>query len=154
MSVERGHGSTDINLIRIMMAVMAALLLIVTVIGTALVQGESAPDQATLGALGAQSGLRRRIAASQALALGLIGSVVGLLVGLVPGIAVTWPLTNTPDLGPNGDITAAGSVTLPGPTIDIPWLPLAAVVVGVPLLAALVAVAFQRPPASLTARTT
>lgn len=146
VTVERGFSSSGIKIIWIMMAVMAALLLIVTLIGTALVQGESAPDRATLAALGASSGTRRKIGAAQALTLGLTGSVTGLLIGLVPGIAVTWPLTNTPSFGDGTD-------SLPGPTIDIPWLALAALVVGVPLLAALAAAIFQRRPASLTART-
>lgn len=155
LSVERGYSSTGIYVIWIMMAVMAAMLLIVTVVGTALVQGESAPDQATLGALGASGGLRRRIAAAQALALGLTGSVVGLLVGLVPGIAVTWPLTNTPQFAVSGNVLQISDVdVLPGPTIVIPWLPLAAVVIGVPLLAALAATVFQRRTPSLTARAT
>lgn len=136
--VEHGFSSITTRIIQIMLAAMAVLVLVVTVIGGALLQGEAAPDQATLGALGATKGLRRRIAGTQALALGLTGSVVGLVTGLVPGVAVCYPLTDSGH----------------GVTIVLPWVALTAVVLGVPIAAGLLAMLFTRRAPGLTQRTT
>jgi putative ABC transport system permease protein len=51
------------------------------------------------------------------------GALLGVAVGLAPGIAVAVPLTST-DYGGGAD-----------PVLDIPWDVLGAVGVGVPLLA-------------------
>ena len=67
--------------------------------------------------------------------------MLGVAVGMVPGIAITWPLTtHRYDQNTNQQITLS-------PTIEIPWLPLLAIVVVVPLLAgALAWVAVRRHP--------
>jgi len=62
-------------------------------------------------------------------------------VGLVPGIAITWPLTT------QGWDPATGQQLTQSPIIVIPWLHLAAICVGVPLLAAGLAwMAVRRQP--------
>jgi putative ABC transport system permease protein len=61
-----------------------------------------------------------------ALVVGGTGAVLGVLTGLAPGIAVAYPLTST-DYGAGAD-----------PVVVVPWGLLAAVAVGVPLLAAVV----------------
>ena len=60
---------------------------------------------------------------------------------MIPGIALTWPLTTQVY-----DQAADQSITVP-PTIVIPWLPLLAICIAVPLLAAALAwVAIRRHP--------
>ncbi|MBC7558524.1 MAG: hypothetical protein H7270_04060 [Dermatophilaceae bacterium] len=58
------------------------------------------------------------------------GCVLLLLVGLVPGIAITWPLTT------QGWDPVTAQQFSQSPSIVIPWLHLVAICVGVPLLAA------------------
>jgi putative ABC transport system permease protein len=84
---------------------------------------------ATLAAVGATRRTRRGIAGSQALVVAACGCLLGVAVGMVPGIAVAWPLT-TRVLN-----QVTGLVVKAPPMIVIPWLPLAALCLGVPLLA-------------------
>jgi putative ABC transport system permease protein len=119
--VERGYQN-PIRLILLIAFLVAGLLaLIASLISTALSLAESQNDMATLAAVGATSHTRRGIAASQALVVAACGALLGVAVGMIPGIASTWPLTTHGSLPP---------------TIAIPWLPLIAVCVGVPMLAA------------------
>ena len=107
-------------------------MLIGSLISTALSLAESQNDMATLAAVGATRHTRRGIAVSQALVVAACGAVLGVAVGMIPGIASTWPLTSRDSLPP---------------TIVIPWLPLLAVCIGVPMLAAGLAwIAVRRQP--------
>ena len=54
---------------------------------------EARPDLATLAAVGAPPRTRRYVAAAQSLVIGLLGTALGVALGFVPGLAVTWPLT-------------------------------------------------------------
>ena len=54
---------------------------------------EQQSDQGTLAAVGATRRTRRAFAAAQAMVVGFIGVVLGIAVGLVPGIAVHLSLT-------------------------------------------------------------
>lgn len=146
--VERGYRSEAFYVFLGLFVVFGLLVLVATLISTALAQAEARPDLATLAAVGAGRGLRRAVAAAQAFVVGLVGSLLGLVVGFVPGIAVTWPLTATGEQVVNGGVTIGSS----GPIIVIPWLPLAAVVVGVPVLAALVAALGIRKAPEVTRR--
>jgi putative ABC transport system permease protein len=56
--------------------------------------------------------------------VGGVGALLGVVVGLAPGIAVTWPLT----------VNAYGTGSA-DPVIVVPWLLLGTVAVVVPLLA-------------------
>jgi putative ABC transport system permease protein len=58
-------------------------------------------------------------------AVGLLGALLGAAVGFIPGIAVTYPLTRsfTGEAGPSH-------------YLDIPWLLIGALVLGLPLLTA------------------
>lgn len=141
--VERGFQRYDEKVMRIMMAVAALLLLIVTLISTALSMAEQQADSGTLAAVGATRRTRRAFAASQAMVVGFIGAILGIAVGLVPGIAITYPLTTEYNSDPT-----TGVETWSGPFLSIPWTPLLLVVLGVPLLAGLLsAVAIRRAPA-------
>ena len=107
--------------------------------------GDSRPDAATLAAIGARPRTRRSMAAAQAVVIGLLGSLAGILVGFVPGLAVTWPLTAEHYRG--GGPSVWGS-----PTINVPWMMLLAIGVGVPLLAATAAGLGVRSRLPLTRR--
>ena len=140
--VERGFQRDDLVVMRIMFALAAALLLAVTLISTALSLAEQQADMGTFAAVGATRRTRRALAGSQAVVVGLIGAVLGVVVGLFPGIAITYPLTATTWN------EATGREVRTDPILVIPWLPLVVVVLGVPLLAGLLsAAAIRRAPA-------
>jgi putative ABC transport system permease protein len=130
MQVERGFQNDSWLILLILFSVAGSLVLVASLISTALSMAESQNDMATLAAVGATRHTRRGIAASQALVVAVCGCVLGLLVGLVPGIAITWPLTT------QGWDPATEQQFIQSPTIVIPWLHLMAICVGVPLLAA------------------
>jgi putative ABC transport system permease protein len=142
---ERGFVS-DMSLPLLGLALIGGLAVLVgTLTATGLALADSRPDLATLAAVGARPRTRRLMAASQALVIGLLGAVTGVLVGLVPGIAVTWPLTSNLH-------GSSGSAVTHGPIIAIPWLLLAAVGVAVPVIAALFAGTVVRSRLPLTRR--
>ena len=129
--VERGYQNPLMLILLILFSVAGLLVVIASLISTALSLAESQNDMATLAAVGATRGTRRGIAAAQALVVAACGALLGVAVGMTPGIASTWPLTS------NGS----------PPTIAIPWLPLAAVCLAAPLLAAGLAwIAVRRHP--------
>jgi putative ABC transport system permease protein len=141
---ERGFVD-DMSMPLLGLALIGGLaVLIGTLTATGLALADSRPDLATLAAVGARPRTRRVMAASQALVIGLLGALTGVLVGLVPGIAVTWPLTAT---GWSG-----GGQTSHGPTVVIPWLLLLGVGVAVPMVAALFAGTVVRSRLPLTRR--
>ncbi|MBD2759389.1 ABC transporter permease [Yimella sp. cx-573] len=140
--VERGYSDRSIAVIRIMIASFALIVLIVTLIGTALAQAESRADQATLASIGAPRSIRRRIAGGYALVIGFVGSAIGFVVGLVPGIAATWPLT----------MERWNPLAAKRPLINIPWELLAPALIGVPVVAALAAMLVTRSNPSITRR--
>ena len=139
--VERGFQNPYWLILLIAFSVTGLLVLIASLISTALSLAESQNDMATLAAVGATRHTRRGIAASQAWVVAACGCLLGVAVGMVPGIALTWPLTaRIAD-------QVTGRMTSQPPIIVIPWLPLVAVCVAVPLLAAGLAwIAVRRHP--------
>jgi putative ABC transport system permease protein len=144
--VERGFQRDDKVVMEVMFAAAALLILIVTLISTALSLAEQQSDMATFAAVGATRRTRRALAAGQAMVVGFLGSVLGIAVGLAPGIAVAYPLT-----AQSWDPLTGQAKTV-DPTVVIPWLPLAAVVVGVPILAGLLSAAAIRRAPTVTRR--
>jgi putative ABC transport system permease protein len=141
VSVERGFQNPLWRILLIAFSVTGLLVLIASLISTALSLAESQNDMATLAAVGATRHTRRGIAASQAWVVAACGCLLGVAVGMVPGIAVTWPLTG------HGLDQITGLMTKQPPVLVIPWLPLMGVCVGVPLLAASLAwLAVRRHP--------
>lgn len=140
--VERGWpGDRESALLLLVLAVVGGLLMLGgTLTATFLALSDAAPDLATLSAVGAAPRERRLVAASYALVVGGIGSVLGALVGLVPGIAATWPMTG------HGETWAESHY------LAIPWLLILGVVVGLPLLTALVVGLCARSRLPLVAR--
>jgi putative ABC transport system permease protein len=142
---ERGYVD-DMSLPLLGLAIIGGLAVLVgTLTATGLALADSRPDLATLAAVGARPRTRRVMAAAQALVIGLVGAVTGVLVGLVPGIAVTWPLTSNQS-------GSSGSALTHGPIIAVPWLLLVAVGVAVPVIAAVFAGTVVRSRLPLTRR--
>jgi putative ABC transport system permease protein len=100
--------------------------------------------------VGAPPLVRRRVGAAYAGFVGLVGAALGALVGLVPGIAVTFPLTSTSWESPA--TRAADGSALPGHFLDVPWLLMVAVVVLLPLLTATVVGLASRSRLPMVAR--
>jgi putative ABC transport system permease protein len=135
--VERGYQQRYALVLALLALVGGLVVLVGTVTATGLAMSEARPDLATLAAVGAPPRTRRYVASAQAMVIGLLGTLLGVALGFVPGLAVTWPLTSTAYSGPGG---GGGH----GPVIAIPWLTLLTLVVAVPLLAGLVTGLFTR----------
>lgn len=142
--VERGPSDPSAWIFRLIAGVFALLVLVAALASTALSQSESRADSATFASLGAPARVRRLIAGANAAVVGLLGALLGVAVGLVPGVAVTHPLTIR-DYGIPG---RSGAVTV------IPWGTLLLVAIGVPLLAAALAALATRGRVPMTRRVT
>jgi putative ABC transport system permease protein len=124
LAVERGYVS-DYGLGLLALVVGAAVITLGAAgIATGLAQADARADHATLAAVGATPTLRRTLAAAQALAVAGLGTLLGVLAGLVPSLAF---------------IGALDSLRL-----AVPWLTLVQVLVGIPLVAAACAWLFTR----------
>ncbi|NNM47991.1 ABC transporter permease [Knoellia koreensis] len=145
--VERGFQRYDATIMRVLMGVGAALVLIVTLIATALSLAEQQRDLGTLAAVGATRGTRRRFAAVQATVTGLLGALCGVAVGLVAGTALAFPLTTGQFTDP-----ATGATRTNGPYLSVPWPWLLLVAVVVPVVAGLIAAAAIRREPTMTRR--
>jgi putative ABC transport system permease protein len=136
--VERGgRGQEDRITMVILVGVLTLLILIVTLTSTALTLAEQQTDQATLAALGATRSTRRAMAAAQAFLLAAVGCLLGVAVGIVPGIAVARSLTVE---------------QTPGGMFAIPWTMLLVIGVLVPAAAATMAAAGIRRAPVVTRR--
>jgi len=149
--VERGYQNDTETLI--LLAVLGALggvlMLGGTLTATFLALSDARPDLATLSAVGAAPRTRRGVAASYALVIGFVGAVMGAAVGFIPGVAISFPLTNASYMP--GGLDANGA-PLPGHFLDIPWLLIAGLVVVLPLLTAAIVGLTARSRLPLVAR--
>jgi len=128
LSVERGYTS-EYGLGLLALALAAAIITLGAAgIATGLAQADGRADHATLAAVGADPRLRRTLAACQALVIAGLGAGLGTAVGFVPAVSL---------------IGAVQSLEL-----AVPWVPLAGLIVGLPLLAAVAAWTLTRssPP--------
>ena len=96
-SVERGYQDTDREwIVQLVLAILGAVLMLGgTLTATFLALSDARPDLATLSAVGASPGTRRGVAAAYALVIGAVGAALGVVVGFIPGIAITFPLTRS-----------------------------------------------------------
>lgn len=118
--------------------VTAVLAVAVTV---SLAAADASADLATLGAIGAARRTRRRVSAAQGGAIAVIGAVGGLVAGVPVGyLFAVWRASN--------------SAAAVGWQLALPWLPIAALTVVVPLLGAGVGWLLARPRLPLRARMT
>jgi putative ABC transport system permease protein len=141
--VERGYQAEDETVIVLLvLGVLGGVLMLGgTLTATFLALSDARPDLATLSAVGAAPRTRRAVASSYAVVVGGLGATLGALVGMVPGIAVTYPLTKV-----TWQSVDASGDALAGHYLDVPWLLIGVIVVALPLLTAAVV--------GLTARST
>ncbi|MGC9666391.1 FtsX-like permease family protein [Planosporangium sp. 12N6] len=127
-SVEDGPGS-DLSLMMIVLSAAAAVIALGAAgVATGLAAADSRPDLATLAAVGASPGLRRRLSLSQSGVIAGLGSLLGAGAGLGAAVAVLAALNRR-----NAD-------TWPAPApypITVPWLNLAVALLVVPAVAML-----------------
>lgn len=142
--VERGYTSPMSKIITGLTAALALLVLLTTVVSTLLKDAESRADAATLATVGAPRGMRRRITGAHAAAIGFIGAVTGVAISIVPSLIIVKATTGTV-------VTESGHKSVPG-TYVIPWWPLLVMLIGVPLLAAIISMTFARRTPGLTRR--
>lgn len=147
LTTERGFISDLGPIIAVLLGVFMLLLLVITLTSTALTLAEQENDQATLAALGSGRGTRRVMAAAQAFVLCVIGSVLGVAVGIVPGIALAYPLT-AQSYDP-----LTGNSLMGDPILVFPWLILLGFAIAVPVIAAGLAAAGIRKAPDATHRT-
>ena len=147
--VERGfqRGGETTILLLVLGGLGGLLMLGGTLTATSLSLSDARPDLATLAAVGAAPRTRRAVAAAYALVIGLVGAVLGALVGFVPGIAVTYPLTSQSW----ASVDATGR-PMPDHFLDVPWTLVGVIVVGLPLLTAAVVALTARSRLPMTGR--
>ena len=145
VGVERGYENGDDRTVLLVLALVAgSLVLAGTLAATSLALTEARPDLATLGQVGARPRTRRLVAGGYALVLGVVGALLGVAAGLVPGVAAAVPLTRgygSSVYGSSGVLSGPGGQTY---VVDLPWSLLLLVVVVLPLLSAGVAAATAR----------
>jgi putative ABC transport system permease protein len=145
--VERGYEDRGDRTVLLILSVVAGLVVLGgTLAATSLALSEARPDLSTLGQVGARPGTRRAVAGGYAYVLSLVGAGLGVLAGLIPGVAAALALTSSSYGG--GWVVNAGVadhlVEQPRFYLDIPWWLLALVLVLLPLVAAGVAAAATR----------
>jgi putative ABC transport system permease protein len=145
--VERGYQPDDeyVIVLLVLGGLGALLMLGGTLTATFLSLSDAKPDLATLAAVGASPRTRRRVAASYALVIGLVGALLGTAVGFVPGIAVTYPLTGS-------SWAQDADPSLPSHFLDVPWLLIGSLVLVLPLLTAAIVGVTTRSRLPLVAR--
>lgn len=146
-TVERGFGADeDWTIILLILGGLGAVLMLGgTLTATFLALSDARPDLATLASVGAAPRTRRAIAASFALVVGLTGALIGVALGFLPGVAITYPLTG-------GEWVQQIDPSQPSHYLDIPWLFIGSLVVALPLVTALVVSAATRSRLPLVSR--
>lgn len=144
--VERGYRSEyALGLLALVLG-SAVIVLGASGIATGLAAADARADLSTLAAVGASPGVRRRLAAFQSAVTAGLGTLLGVVAGLVPAIGLLTALNRPPEGAPPG---FARENPFP---IVLPWESLAVTGVVVPLLAALAAAALTRSRLPLVRR--
>ncbi len=138
--VETGYHDDRAWMKYALVGVAAVIAVGAAVIATALADVDGRTDLVTLGAVGADPRTRRVLSLSRAAVIAGIGAALGTAAGFVPAIA--WVRASR--------VPAVGTAEYPGAVLGaqlhlvVPWSALAAALIGIPLLAAVVAGAFSR----------
>jgi putative ABC transport system permease protein len=125
MYVERGWHDPSQAFDLALIAFAALVIVGAAGVATGLAIADGRADHATLAAVGASPGVRRRLAAGQSAMLGLLGALAGAVAGVIPAAAMLH----------SHSVAAARNGTSGYPLV-LPWTSLAVLVIGVPLLGA------------------
>ena len=150
LSVERGYQD-DSGAIAIGLAAAALVVAIAAAgIATGLAAVDSQADLATLAAVGAAPRIRRTLSGFQCAVIAAMGALLGSAAGLVPAAAL-W---RSHGMNQRAGYDAQQGVVLlpPSEWLTVPWGSIALIVVGLPLLAWLLAAGFTRSRVVLTRR--
>ncbi|MFJ1704382.1 FtsX-like permease family protein [Kitasatospora sp. NPDC088346] len=143
--VERGYRSSR-TLVSLGLTGFAALVALGAAgIATGLAAADSQRDLATLSAVGATGGIRRRLAGFQCGVIAAMGAVLGTLAGIVPAVAL-----RKIEALPAGGAMSGGPVK--EAVIAFPWPNIAITLIGLPLLATLLAMALTRSRLAMVRR--
>ncbi|GAA2093171.1 FtsX-like permease family protein [Actinomadura alba] len=145
---ERGFTQSFAMPLLLLAGAGAIMVLGGSLIATGLSAADARPDLATLAAVGARPRTRRLLMMGQAGFVALLGCWLGIAAGMVPGIAVAFPLTSND--GSFGTVT--GGVPEHGVMIAVPFQLLAGVGIAVPLIAMIAAGLFTRSRLPLVRR--
>ncbi|MEV6142213.1 MULTISPECIES: ABC transporter permease [unclassified Streptomyces] len=144
---ENGPAETDNSMLMILTLFAGMVTLGAAAITTGLAKADAEADLNTLSAVGAPPGVRRKLSGFQCVVVALTGVVLGTLSGLVPAVALRLV-----------DLRKALQTMRMDPTesaytpIVLPWVTIGLLVVGVPLLAGLLATALTRSRLALARR--
>ncbi|MFK4207071.1 FtsX-like permease family protein [Streptomyces sp. NPDC030920] len=144
---ENGPAETDNSMLMILTLFAGTVTLGAAAITTGLAKADAEADLNTLSAVGAPPGVRRKLSGFQCVVVALTGVVLGTLSGLVPAVALRLV-----------DLRKALQTMRMDPTesaytpIVLPWVTIGLLVVGVPLLAGLLATALTRSRLALARR--
>ena len=142
LEVERGYQAYDRVVGLVALGVLTLIALVATLISTALSVAQAKPFHATLAAVGATRATIRRMAGSQAVLVSVLGTLLGLGIGIVFGAAAVRA-------------EYSGRFDLDAPvTVVVPWAQLAVPVVLIPLLAGALAWSVVRRAPQPTRRRT
>ncbi|WP_329196743.1 FtsX-like permease family protein [Streptomyces sp. NBC_01435] len=144
---ENGPAETDNSMLMILTLFAGMVTLGAAAITTGLAKADAEADLNTLSAVGAPPGVRRKLSGFQCVVVALTGVVLGTLSGLVPAVALRLV-----------DLRKALETMRMDPTesaytpIVLPWVTIGLLVVGVPLVAGLLATALTRSRLALARR--
>lgn len=140
LAVERGpETNAALRFALLACALVVALSTAAAVVALAAV--ESRGDLAVLAAVGAPPSFRRRLAATQAATLGVVGAVLGTAVG----VAFAWVLVLNRRFEGSVDLLGQVAGEVEGWSLHVPWVDVLVIVVVVPACAALIACLCTRP---------
>ena len=153
LSVERGYQSSTSAIQLALITIASAVAIAAAGIATGLAAADSQADLATLAAVGAAARIRRTLSGFQCAVIAAMGALLGSAAGLVPAEAL-WRVYEG-GRGYSGMIYnfSTGRIDIPSNLpLDVPWGSMALIVVGLPLLAWLLAAGFTRSRMQLVRR--
>ncbi|MER8183610.1 FtsX-like permease family protein [Kitasatospora sp. NPDC094015] len=138
LQVERGYQSEQ-TLVTLGLTGFAALVALGAAgIATGLAAADSQRDLTTLAAVGAAGGIRRRLAGFQCGVIAAMGAVLGTLAGIVPAVALRKVEAAS------GPAMMMGMGVPHDPVIAVPWGSLALTLIGLPVVATVLAMLLTR----------
>jgi putative ABC transport system permease protein len=137
--VERGYRNPNGSLAYALAGGVGLLAVAAAIIATALANVDGRPDLVTLGAVGASPRTRRVLSMARAAVIATVGTVIGVVAGLVPPVAWVHATHRTANVVRGGGSYYSGGPPSAALHLVVPWLPLATTLIGVPLVATLIA---------------